>query len=110
MGLHQHFDQAFARGAARCGMAAETIGNLLHRRADPGEIRPDPQEILKPAVPAYQCHVLIKHTDALADIVDGRLQKIAIVLDGGRSIIKKFHGAARVRRVAFQHQRNDETG
>jgi hypothetical protein len=53
-------------------------------------------------VPADQIEVLVEHRDALAHMVDGRLQQVAAVLDGFRRIVEQRDGAGPVAGAPLQ--------
>ena len=95
---------------ARRGAREEHAQHLGDRRSHPVEVAAQPEKFLQRRVPADQRHARLEHREPLVDVVDGRLEEIAIVLDRGRGVVQQLHGAAGVRRVPLQHQRDDEAG
>ena len=97
---HHFVDLAFAELAAGGVMPKHFVQGHAH----PAEVCRQTQQYAELAVPADQAQILVKHGNALAHLVEGRLQQVAVVLDGGGRVVQQFHGAAGMDAVSFHQQ------
>jgi hypothetical protein len=86
-------------GPHRNGDRISSSGN-----ADPAQLGRQMEKVAELPVPADQIEVLVEHRDALAHVVDGRLQQIAAVLEGFGGIVEQTDGAAPVAGPPLQQQ------
>ncbi len=107
---HGHLAQpVFEAGFAAVSCTQEFKDDLAHGGTHTPQFIAELQMVLKAGIPATEVHFGIKDRNALLDIVDGRLQQIAIMLDGGGGIVEEPHGATGMGGMALQQQRHDKT-
>ena len=103
---HGHLAQpVFKACFAAFGRAEKFQNDLAHGGTHTAQFIAELEMILKAGIPATQVHFGIKHRNALLDIVDGRLQQIAVVLDGCGGIIEEpqpIPAEEKIRRMRFE--------
>ncbi len=82
--------QRFLRRAGWPCRVDDIAQNVLQRRAHPAHVRRQPQQVAELPVPADQLVIAVEDADALAHVVDGRLQQVAVVLDGRRGVVEQL--------------------
>ena len=92
---HQAVDAVLDDALGVAGAEFATLGAVaddgLQRHPDLGELRRQIEDLAELAVPADQAELAIEHRNALADLIEGDLQQVAVVLDGGGGVVEQLH-------------------
>ena len=101
---HQRIDLARAKRALICAAPHD----LLKGRADPRELGRQVEDFAELAVPAHQTQVLVVDRDTLANVVERRLQDLAVVVDRGIGVVEQLQRGLGGDRLLAQQQRQHE--
>ena len=80
----------------------------VERHADPAQLRRQVQQLAELPVPADQPHVLVEHAEAVAHLVERRLQQVAVVLQRLGGIVEQAQGRLAAGVAAAQQQRQHQ--
>ncbi|MND48253.1 hypothetical protein D3C80_391690 [compost metagenome] len=89
--------------------AGQMLDNFGHRNTDLHHFIRQIKMSTELTVPACQPQILVEHRYALIHLIERNLQKIPILLQGDRRIIKQLPCVTRRGIVALEKQRQDET-
>ncbi len=101
---YQVFDLA---GPVLAALGAEAQ-DRLQRHAGLAEVGRQVEQVEKAPVPADQAQVLVEHADALGDVLDGRLEQVAVVLDRGGGVVEQPERAAGKGAAPLERQRQHQ--
>ena len=105
--VHEFVDAAGAHVAA----AAVEAQDLGEPGAGADQARRQIEDFAELPVPADQLQVLVEHRDALAHMVERRLQDFAVVLNGGIGVVEQLErGLGRDRALAQQERNHQPRG
>ena len=107
--LHQPVgDQLVDVAGAEVAALGAGAQDPFERHADPAELGRQVQQLAELAVPADQLHVLVEHAQAVAHLVERRLQQVAVVLQRLGRIVEQPQGRLAAGIAAAQQQRQHE--
>src|SRR6266852_1016964 len=96
---------ALARASAAFSVEAH---DFVEPHADADELRRQIEDFAALPVPADELQVLVEYGNALADVVERRLQDLAVVLDRRVGVVEQLQGRLRRHRSLAQNQRQNE--
>ena len=101
---HELVDVAGAEVAALGAGAQDPV----ERRADAAELGRQVQELAELPVPADQLHVAVEHAQAVAHLVERRLQQVAVVLQRFGRVVEQLERRLAAGVAAAQQQRQHQ--
>ena len=107
--LHQPIgDKLIDVAVAEVAALGARAQNAVERRADLTELGRQVEQLAELAVPADQPHVLVEHAQAVAHLIERRLQQIAIVLQRLGGVVEQAQRGLAAGVATTQQQRQDE--
>ena len=103
-------DELFDDGGVLVHSPRLEADDLVERRAYARVVGRQHQDFAVLAIPADELHLLVEDSDALANVVKGALQQIAIVLNRLRSLVEQPQGRLAAHIETSQHERRDKAG
>ena len=101
-------DQLVDRPVAEVAALRAGAQDSVERHADAAELRRQVQQLAELPVPADQPHVLVEHAEAVAHLVERRLQQVAVVLQRLGGVVEQPQRRLAADIAAPQQQRQHE--
>ena len=83
-------DQFFEAVAAELVALGVEADDFVESGSNPDQVRRQVQDLAETPIPADQVQTLVEHGDALADVIERRLQDLAIVLDRRVGVVEQL--------------------